>query len=73
MVVTTEIIKEAARADQKSVTSKALLHLAVSINMAALITKANKPSDNKIAGNVNNLIIEPMIPLITPNKSATHR
>jgi len=44
MVVTNEIIKEAARADQKSVTSKALLHLAVSINMAALITKANKPS-----------------------------
>jgi hypothetical protein len=73
MVVTTEIIKEAARADQKPVTSKALLHLAVSINMAALITKANKPSDNKIAGKVNSLIIEPMIPLITPNKSATQK
>ena len=73
MVVTIEIIKDAVSADQKSLTSNASLKRAVSINIAAFITKANKPSDNKIAGKVNSLIIEPMIPLITPNKSATHR
>jgi len=73
MVVTIEIIKEAASADQKSLTSNASLKRAVSINIAAFITKANKPSDNRIAGRVNNLTIEPITPLISPNNKATHR
>ena len=72
-MVINEIINDAQSADQKLSTAKWSLHLAVNINMAALITNANKPSDNKIAGKVNSLIIEPMIPLITPNKSATQR
>ncbi len=73
MVVTIEIIKEAANADQKSFTSKASLKRAVSINIAALITKANRPSDNRIAGRVNNLTSEPITPFIRPNNKATHK
>jgi hypothetical protein len=73
MVVTIEIIKEAASADQKSLTSKASLKRAVSINIAAFITKANKPSDNRIAGRVSNLTSEPITPFIRPNNKATHR
>ena len=73
MVVTIEIIKEAASADQKSLTSKASLKRAVSINIAAFITKANKPSDNRIAGRVSNLTSEPITPLISPNNKATHK
>ncbi len=73
MVVTIEIIKEAASADQKSLTSKASLKRAVSINIAAFITKVNKPSDNRIAGRVSNLTSEPITPLISPNNKATHR
>jgi hypothetical protein len=69
----TEIIKEAPRADQKLVTSRRSLHLAVSINIAALITNENKPKVSKIAGSVNNLRSEPIRPFITPNKSATQR
>jgi hypothetical protein len=72
-VVTIEIINEAHSADQKSTTSSESLHLAVSINIAAFITNENKPSDNKIAGRVKSLIIEPSTPLINPNISATHR
>jgi len=73
MVVTIEIIKEAPSADQKSLTSSALLHLAVIINIAALITKANNPRESRIAGRVSNLTIDPRTPLITPNNKATHR
>ena len=73
MVVTTEIIKEAASADQKSLTSSESLKRAVSINIAAFITKANKPSDNSMAGRVNNLTSEPITPFIKPNNKATHK
>ena len=69
----TEIIKEAPSADQKLVTSSRSLHLAVNINIAALITNENKPKVSRIAGRVNNLIKEPIRPFITPNKSATQR
>ena len=73
MVVTIEIIKEAPSADQKSFTSNASLKRAVSINIAALITKANRPRDKSMAGRVSNLTSEPITPLITPNNKATHR
>ena len=73
MVVTIEIIKEAPNADQKSFTFKASLKRAVSINIAAFITKANKPSDNRMAGRVSNLTSEPITPFIKPNNKATHR
>ena len=73
MVVTVEIMNEAASADQKSFTSKASLKRAVSVNIAAFITKANRPSDKSMAGRVNNLTIEPITPLIRPNSKATHR
>jgi hypothetical protein len=69
----TEIINEAPSADQKLVTSSRSLHLAVNINIAALITNENKPKVSKIAGRVNNLIKEPIRPFISPNKSATQR
>jgi hypothetical protein len=69
----TEIIKEAPSADQKLVTSSRSLHLAVNINIAALITNENKPKVSRIAGKVNNLSNEPIRPFITPNKSATQR
>jgi hypothetical protein len=69
----TEIIKEAPSADQKLVTSSRSLHLAVNINIAALITNENKPKVSKIAGSVNNLSSEPIRPFISPNKSATQR
>ncbi len=73
MVVTIEMIKEAPSANQKSSTSSALLHLAVSINIAALITKEKSPKESSIAGRVSNLTIDPRTPLITPNNKATHR
>ena len=73
MVVTIEIIKEAASADQKSFTSKASLKRAVSINIAAFITKANRPRDKRMAGRVSNLTSEPITPLTTPNNNATQR
>jgi len=73
MVVTIEIIKEAASADQKSLTSNASLKRAVSINIAAFITKANRPRDNRMAGRVSNLTSDPITPLIRPNNKATHR
>jgi hypothetical protein len=69
----TETIKEAPSADQKLVTSSRSLHLAVNINIAALITNENKPKVSRIAGSVNNLRSEPIRPFITPNKSATQR
>jgi len=71
--VTIEIINDAKRADQKLFTSKLSLHLAVSINIAALITNENKPRDKSIAGKVNNLTRDPIRPLIRPNKKATQR
>jgi len=73
MVVTIEIIKDAASADQKSFTSKASLKRAVSINIAAFITKVNKPRDKRMAGRVSNLTSEPITPLIRPNSKATHK
>ncbi len=73
MVVTIEIIKEAPNADQKSLTSNASLKRAVSINIAALITKANRPSERRMAGRVSNLTSEPITPLIRPNNKATHK
>ena len=73
MVVTIEIIKEAASADQKSLTSNASLKRAVSTNIAAFITKANKPRDSSMAGKVSNLTSEPSTPFIRPNNKATHR
>jgi len=72
-VVTIEIINEAASADQKLFTSSELLHLAVNINIAALITNENKPRDKSIAGKVNNLTRDPIKPFIKPNKNATQR
>jgi hypothetical protein len=45
----------------------------VSINIAAFITNENKPKVSRIAGSVNNLISEPIKPLMSPNKSATQR
>ena len=69
----TEIIKEAPSADQKLVTLSRSLHLAVNINIAALITNENKPKVSRIAGRVNNLRSEPIRPFISPNKSATQR
>ena len=73
MVVTIEIIKDAASADQKSFTSKASLKRAVSINIAAFMTKANNPREKSIAGKVSNLTSEPITPLIRPNSKATQR
>ena len=73
MVVTIEIIKDAASADQKSFTSNASLKRAVSINIAAFITKVNKPSERRMAGRVSNLTSEPITPLIRPNNKATHK
>jgi len=64
---------EAQRADQKSITSKRSLHLAVRISIAAFITNENKPRVIKIAGRVNNLTIEPKMPFIKPKRSATQR
>ena len=72
-MVTIEIIKEAASADQKSLTSKASLKRAVSINIAAFITKENKPRDKSMAGRVSNLTSEPITPFIKPNNKATHK
>ena len=72
-MVTIEIINEAASADQKLLTSSRSLHLAVNINIAALITKANNPSESKIAGSVKSFTSEPMKLLINPNNAATHR
>ena len=68
-----EIIKEAASADQKSLTSNASLKRAVSINIAAFITKENKPRDSSMAGRVSNLTSEPITPFIRPNNKATHK
>ena len=73
IVVINEIINDAHSADQKLSTAKRSLHLAVNINMAALITNANKPRDKSKAGRVSNLITEPKIEFIKPNKSATQR
>ena len=73
MVVTIEIIKDAASADQKSFTSNASLKRAVSINIAAFITKVNRPRESKMAGRVSNLTSEPITPLIRPNNKATHK
>ena len=73
MAVKIEIINEAASADQKSLTSKASLKRAVSINIAAFITKANKPRDKRMAGRVSNLTSEPITPFIRPNNKATHK
>ncbi len=73
MVVTTEIIRDAPSADQKSLTSNASLKRAVSINIAAFITKENKPRDSSMAGRVSNLTSEPTTPFIKPNNKATHR
>ena len=73
MVVTIEIIKDAASADQKSFTSNASLKRAVSINIAAFITKVNRPRESKMAGRVSNLTSEPITPLIRQNSKATHK
>ena len=73
MVVTIEIINDAASADQKSFTSSASLKRAVSINIAAFITKVNRPSERRMAGRVSNLTSEPITPFIKPNSKATHK
>ncbi len=73
IVETIEIISDAQSADQKLVTSNFSLQRAVSINIAALITKVNKPKVKSIAGSVKSLRSEPIRPLIKPNKSATQR
>jgi hypothetical protein len=67
------MIKDAQRADQKSVTSKRSLHLAVNISIAAFTTNANKPRVIKMAGRVKNLTIEPKTPFTSPKSSATQR
>ena len=72
-VVKIEIINEAKSADQKLLISNLSLHLAVSINIAALITNENSPKDKSIAGKVNNLTTDPISPFIKPNKKATQR
>ena len=71
--MTIEIINEAKSADQKLLISNLPLHLAVSINIAALITNENRPKDKSIAGKVNNLTREPIRPFIRPNRKATQR
>ena len=58
IVVISDMIKDAQRADQKSITSKRSLHVAVSISIAAFITNENKPRVIKIAGRVKNLTID---------------
>lgn len=68
-----EIIRDAASADQKLLTSNRSRHLVVSINIAAFITNENIPRDKNIAGKVNNLTREPKRPFIRPNKKATQR
>ncbi len=74
MVLEVKVInKDAQSADQKLVTSNFSLQRAVSINIAALITKVNKPKVKRIAGRVNSLRSEPIRPLIKPNRSATQR
>jgi len=73
MVVTIEIIKDAASADQKSLTSNPSLKRAVSINIAAFITKVNRPRESKMAGRVSNLTSEPITLLTRPNSKATHK
>ena len=45
----------------------------MSINIAAFITKANRPRDKSIAGRVSNLTSEPINPLIRPNSKTTQR
>ena len=72
-MVTIEIINDAASADQKLLISKRSLHLAVSINIAALTTNENRPRDKSMAGKVNNLTKEPKRPFTRPNKKATQR
>ena len=64
---------DAQRADQKSITSKRSLHLAVNINIAAFTTNENKPRVIQIAGRVNNLTIEHKMPFIRPKSNATQR
>ena len=73
IVETIEIISDAQSADQKFVTSNFSLQRAVSISIAALITKVNKPKVRRIAGSVKSLSSEPISPLINPNRSATQR
>jgi hypothetical protein len=73
VVVIKEMIKDAQRADQKSVTSERSLHLAVNINIAAFTTNEKRPRVIKIVGRVYNLTIEPKMPFIKPKRRATQR
>ena len=72
-MVIIEIIKEARSADQKLFIFNLSLHLAVSINIAALITNENRLRYKSIAGKVSNLAKDPIRPFIRPNKKATQR
>ena len=70
---TAVITNEANSADQKFLISKELLHRAVSINMAALMTKLKRPKERRTAGKVSTLRIEPKKLLINPKSKATQR
>ena len=67
------ITSEASSADQKFLTSKALLHRAVSINIAALITNAKSPSVNNTAGSARTFKMDPKTLFINPKSKATQR
>jgi hypothetical protein len=73
MAVIALMIRQAKKADQKSLTSSALLQRAVSESIIALTTNTKRPSVRKVIGKVRTLRIPPIIALMTPKRSATQR
>ena len=69
----TLIKSDPSRAVRKLSTSKCLLQRDVSISIAALITKLNKPNERSTAGKVKSLRKDPRKAFMNPNRSATHR
>jgi hypothetical protein len=67
------ISKLPTRADVKESIVITSLHLSVSINIAALITKRNKPKVRITAGSVKSFRREPIKVFINPNKAATQK
>lgn len=70
---TAVMTKDASSADQKFLISRELLHLAVSINIAALMTKLKRPKVSRTAGKVSTFRIDPKKLLIKPKSRATQR
>ena len=60
------IRSEPRSAEPKPFTFKCELHLEVNSNIAAFITKVNRPSESKRAGKVKNLRKVPKIAFINP-------